>query len=216
MGTSMRPCEEGIGLHCHCSWTVVVPPEAEYTLNIVHAKEMVRVHDAWGYLLDAGRGMGKKHDIQPEDLILSSYSYLFFLFSPPCLNCCSVTRAGTDQRFKIRDLRRVQYWPSHTASTHGFHQPHFGGHSFHHGHGMAFGGRGHFGHQPFGGYGAADTRQLIPGQDLAPKVFYLFTSGDKDHEPYFSLTPMHVPRPEGEKPPELSPSQVRCFALVDM
>ncbi|KAI1790577.1 hypothetical protein LXA43DRAFT_890846 [Ganoderma leucocontextum] len=182
------------GVH---GWTVVVPLEAEYTINVVHAKEMVRVHDAWGYLLNAGRDMAHKHGIQPEDLIL-------------------VTRSGTDQRFKIRDLRRIQYWPSQSGSTHGLNQPHFGGHSFHHGQGMGFGGQGRFGHQPFGGHGAGDPRRLIPGQDLAPKVFYLFTSGEKTHEPYFSLTPMHVPSPQGEKPPELNPNQVRCFALVDM
>ncbi len=128
----------------------------------------------------------------------------------------TVTRAGTGQRFRIRDLRRIQYWPAHSGSVHGFNQPHFGGHSFHHRQGAGFGGHG-FGHQPFGGaHGGGDARRLIPGQDLAPKVFYLFTSAEKDHEPYFSLTPMHMPRPQGEKPPELNPSQVRCFASVDM
>ena len=101
---------------------------------------------------------------------------------------------------------------------HGFNQPQFGGHNFHNRQGMGFGGHGHFGHQPFGGggYGGGDQRRLIHGQDLAPKVFYLFTSGEKDHEPYFALTPMHVQRPQGEKPPELNPNQVQCFALVDM
>ncbi|PIL25894.1 hypothetical protein GSI_11647 [Ganoderma sinense ZZ0214-1] len=183
------------GIH---GWTAVVPPEAEYTIDIVHVREMVRVHDAWGYLLDAGKEMARKHGIQPEDLIL-------------------ITRAGTDQRFKIRDLRQVRYWPTQSGSMHSFHQPQFGGHNFHHGHGMGFGGYGHFGHQPFGGgYGGGDSRRLIQGQDLAPKVFYLFTSPEKDHEPYFSLTPVHAPRPEGEKPPELDPNQVRCFAQVEM
>ncbi|TBU45668.1 hypothetical protein BD309DRAFT_955656 [Dichomitus squalens] len=182
------------GVH---GWTIVVPPEADYTVDVVHSTEIVRVPDAWRYLLDAGKDLAKKHGVQPEDLIL-------------------ITRAGTDQRFKIRDLRQVQYWSaSHAPAIRGFHQPQFGGHHFHHGQGMGFGGHGQFGHQPFGSQ-AGDPRRLVPGQDLAPKIFYLFTSSEKDHEPYFSLTPMHTPRPSNEKPPQLNPSVVRCFASLDM
>ena len=126
----------------------------------------------------------------------------------------AVTRAGTDQRFRVRDLRRINYWPASIAGPthggmHGFQpQPHFQ----HFQHGM--GSFGNFGHQSFGSGG--DARRLIPGQDLAPKVFYLFTSASKDHEPYFSQTPVPIPLPKGGKVPELDPNEVRCFALVDM
>ena len=48
-----------------------MPPEAEYTLHIVHTKEVVRVHDSWNYLLDSGKTIAKKYGIKPEDLILS-------------------------------------------------------------------------------------------------------------------------------------------------
>ncbi|KAI0744733.1 hypothetical protein C8Q76DRAFT_10245 [Earliella scabrosa] len=176
-------------------WTVVVAPEAEYTMNIVHTHQVTRVHDAWNYLLEQGKDMAAAHGINPEDLIL-------------------ITRAGTDQRFRVRDLRRINYWPASIAGPstgmHGFQpQPHF--QHFQHG---RPGGMGSFGHQPFGGHG--DSRRLIPGQDLAPKVFYLFTSASKDHEPYFSQTPVPMPLPKGGKVPELDPNEVRCFALVDM
>lgn len=72
MGTFSNSYEANGDLDRLCSWAVVVPPEAEYTIDIVHAKEMVRVHDAWGYLLDAGKELARKYGIQPEDLILSS------------------------------------------------------------------------------------------------------------------------------------------------
>ena len=52
-------------------WTVVVPPEAEYTMNIVHTHQVTRVHDAWNYLLEQGNDMAAAHGINPEDLILS-------------------------------------------------------------------------------------------------------------------------------------------------
>ena len=72
MGMFSNPYEANGDSDRPCSWAVVVPPEAEYTIDVVHAKEMVRVHDAWGYLLDAGKDMARKHGVQPEDLILSS------------------------------------------------------------------------------------------------------------------------------------------------
>ena len=192
----------------------MVPPEVEYIVKVIHSKEFVNIHDAWGYLLDVGKDLARKHSVQPEELVLSPSRYAAYSLGLP-LTTRLVTRAGIDQRFKIRDLRRVQYWPaSHAPTMHGFHQPHFGGHQIHHG--MGFGGHGQFGHQPFGGPGGGDPRRLIPGQDLAPKIFYLFTSGEKDHEAYFSLTPVHIPRPSDEKPPELNPSIVKCYALADM
>ena len=52
-------------------WTVVVAPEAEYTMNIVHTHQVTRVHDAWNYLLEQGKDMAAAHGINPEDLILS-------------------------------------------------------------------------------------------------------------------------------------------------
>ena len=123
----------------------------------------------------------------------------------------SVTRVGAEQRFRVRDLRRIQYWPT----AHNPHPNHHGVHfqnGFHGGHHNSF---GHFGHQPFGRGGAGGQR-LIPGQDLAPKVFYLFTSGDKAHIPYFAQTPIHMPLPQGEKPPEIDAQTARCFAYLDM
>ncbi|KAI0742707.1 hypothetical protein C8Q80DRAFT_1221158 [Daedaleopsis nitida] len=176
-------------------WTVVVPPEADFRIHVVHTTEVARVHDAWNFLLDAGKAMAETYSVQPEDLIL-------------------ITRAGIDQRFRVRDLRRVRYWPASVGgppqaqAMHAFqYRP-----SFQQGHHAGVHARfGHqSGHQPFGGGG------LIPGQDLAPKVFYLFTSADKEHEPYFSQTPVPKPPPKGEKPLELDPNVVRCFALLDI
>ncbi|KAI0717740.1 hypothetical protein C8T65DRAFT_571587 [Cerioporus squamosus] len=164
-------------------WAVVVPPEAEYHIQISHTREVARVHDAWDYLLDVGKAMAETHDVKPEELIL-------------------ITRVGTDQRFKVRDLRRVQYWP---ASHGGGHGPRVPQHQHHHGRA----------HNPFGIGSAAEQRKLILGQDLSFRVFYLLTSGSKDHEPYFSQTPMPTSRPEDVKPPELDPNIVKCFAFLD-
>ena len=65
---------------------------------------------------------------------------------------------------------------------------------------------------PGGGGGGP---RLIPGQDLAPKVFFLFTSADKNHTPYFSQTPTHTPFAEGAEPPEIDANTARCFAYLD-
>lgn len=122
----------------------------------------------------------------------------------------TVTRAGTEQRFRVRDLRKVQYWPASVGGpTRGGGMHGFQSHSH-----SQRGFPGQFGHQPFGG--GSEMGRLIPGQDLAPRVFYLLTSGDKSHEPYFSQTPVPKPLPNGEKPPQLDPSAFKCFALLDV
>ena len=194
-------------------WAVVVPPEAEYHIEIVHMKEFSRVHDAWDYLLDVGKAMAETHDVKPEELILSQYSFcaadmrLELTLQYLC-DFSTVTRVGTEQRFKVRDLRRVQYWPeslSHNGPG-GFGIPH-GGH-------MGFGGRSP--HDPFGTKGGHGQRRLIAGQDLSFKVFYLLTSASKDHQPYFSQTPFPTPQPQEDKPPELDPNTFKCFAYLDM
>ena len=114
----------------------------------------------------------------------------------------------------MRDLRRIQYWPASSSNAYGGHHAHFQ-RGFHGGHHSPFGHAGHH-HHGFGGHGGGDGRRLIAGQDLAPKVFYLFTSPHKSHEPYFAQTPLHKPLPEGEKPPEIDANTVRCFAYLDL
>ncbi|RDX41179.1 hypothetical protein OH76DRAFT_1489711 [Lentinus brumalis] len=180
----LAPYELPGGLH---GWAVVVPPEAEYNIEIVHTKEVSRVHDAWDYLLDVGKAVAETHDVKPEELIL-------------------ITRVGTEQRFRVRDLRRVQYWP---APLQGGHGPSGFGAPQH----QRFPGRTPI---PFGGGGAAEQRKLIPGQDLSFKVFYLLTSGSKDHEPYFSQTPIPTSQPKAVKPPELDANIFKCFAYLDI
>ena len=120
------------------------------------------------------------------------------------IDACPVTRVGFEQRFRVRDLRRIQYWPGSGPSPYSSPAQR---HQFHHGH-----------HTPFGhgmGAGAGQPR-LIPGQDLAPKVFYLFTSPDKAHVPYFSDTPVYRPLSAGEKAPELDARAAQCFAFLDV
>ncbi|KAH9922319.1 uncharacterized protein BXZ73DRAFT_51396 [Epithele typhae] len=158
------------GVH---GWTVVVLPEAELSMHVVHTTEVVRAEDAWSFLLIHGSALGRKHNVAPEELIL-------------------ITRTGSDQQLRVRDIRRVQYWPSS-------HNPPR---------------TGSFGHQSYSPF-AKEGKQVVPGQDLAPKVFYLFTSGQKGHEPFFTQTPIPKPPPPGEKHPDLDPGSARCFASLD-
>lgn len=51
-----------------------MPPEAEYTILVTHTNEVARVHDAWNFLLDAGKSVAERHGVKPEDLILSQLS----------------------------------------------------------------------------------------------------------------------------------------------
>ena len=74
-GYVSRPHQTAIVLNAS-RWAVVVPPEAEYHIEIVHMKECSRVNDAWDYLLDVGKAMAETHDVKPEDLILSQYLFL--------------------------------------------------------------------------------------------------------------------------------------------
>ncbi|KAI0370861.1 hypothetical protein BV20DRAFT_943216 [Pilatotrama ljubarskyi] len=162
------------------AWPVVVPPEAEHDIYIFLETAVSRVNQAWTYLLDNGISLSKRYKVKPEQLIL-------------------VTRAGTEQRFKVRDLRKIQYWPASTPMPSqrpmgGF----FGQHAF----------SGQFGHQRFG----AGQGMLIHGQDLSPRLLYLFTCSDKSYQAHFSDRPMPTPLQEGEKPPELNPQIVKCFA----
>ncbi|RPD77045.1 hypothetical protein L226DRAFT_483343 [Lentinus tigrinus ALCF2SS1-7] len=177
----ITPYELPGGLH---GWAVAVPPEAEYDIDIVHTKEFDRVHDAWDYLLDVGKAMAETHDVKPEELIL-------------------ITRVGAEQRFKVRDLRRVQY---NMPESHGSHYGR-GGHT-------GFG--QHSAHNPYGLGRGAGHRKPVRGQDLSFKIFYVFTSASKDHEPYFSQTPIPTPQPQAKKPQELDPNTVKCFAFLDV
>ncbi|KAI0632872.1 hypothetical protein C8Q77DRAFT_1263022 [Trametes polyzona] len=174
-------------------WPVVVPAESEFDMYIVHENMTARVNQAWDYLLDSGRALAKQHGVKPENLIL-------------------VTRVGTEQRFKVRDLRQIQYYSAamgmHRQPMHQMHHPaHFQRQPYT---------PPSFGHNPFGGttYSNGMPRVPIPYQDLTPKVFYLFTSGDKKFQSRFSLTPMPTLLAEGEDPPRLDPNSAKCFAYM--
>ncbi|KAI0668853.1 hypothetical protein C8Q78DRAFT_212859 [Trametes maxima] len=167
-------------------WAFAVSPETELDICIVHETATSRVHQTWDYLLDAGSALAKKHGVPPEDLIL-------------------VTRVGAEQRFRVRDLRRIQYWPaSPNAPSYGRQvgsvprSPYGLGNMAQHG----------FGHRNFGG----NQGNIVHGQDLTPKVFYLFTSSLKEHQAHFSLQPMPALLQKGEKPPEIDANIVKCFA----
>ncbi|KAI0326798.1 hypothetical protein GY45DRAFT_1328458 [Cubamyces sp. BRFM 1775] len=163
-------------------WSVVVTPESESDIYIIHEKMVTQVNAAWNHLLDSGRTLAKQYGVAPEELIL-------------------VTRVGTEQRFRVRDLRQIQYWPT---SVHAQPHSHMHHQSFpfqHHG----------YGQKPMGG----PQRVPVYGQDLAPKIFYLFTSSDKDYQSHFSERPMPAPIQKDEKPPELNASIVKCFAYLN-
>ncbi|EIW56653.1 uncharacterized protein TRAVEDRAFT_49473 [Trametes versicolor FP-101664 SS1] len=170
------PFELPGGVH---GWPVAVLPEAELDIYVVGETLTERVNQAWDCLLDAGRALAKKHGVAPEELIL-------------------ITRVGTEQRFKVRDLRRIQYWPANMGMP-AF--PHHQQHSFAH---------QPFGHQPFGQQ--QGMRVPIPHQDLGPKIFYLFTSGEKSFQSHFSERPMPIPPAAGEEPSQLDANRVKCFA----
>ncbi|CDO70391.1 hypothetical protein BN946_scf184999.g31 [Trametes cinnabarina] len=164
-------------------WPVIVLPEADFILYINHEVSTSRVNIAWDYLLENGDSLSKQYGVKPEELIL-------------------VTRVGCEQRFRIRDLRQVHYWPASMNMP-----------SHPHKHGFASGQRlglpGQFGHQ------GLDQRRLVPGQDLHPKLFYLFTSGDKDYQSHFTEIPTPVQLKEGDKAPDLDPNIEKCFAYRD-
>ncbi|OCH91320.1 hypothetical protein OBBRIDRAFT_887032 [Obba rivulosa] len=173
-------------------WTVVVPPAAEYNVQITHEAFVSSSDSAWRYLLDHGKELAKTHGIAPEELIL-------------------VTKVGVDLRFKIHDLRQIHHFhqpASHRGSA--FSAPGFSqfGHQNHAGFGGA-----PFGHSPFGHQQHHHMHMRpFPGQDLSPSVFYLFTAMDKDHEPYWSETPFYTPLPKGAPPPEM---KAKCFAGLE-
>ncbi|KAH9893932.1 hypothetical protein C8Q73DRAFT_774184 [Cubamyces lactineus] len=163
-------------------WSVVVTPELECDIYVIHEKMVVQVNAAWDYLLDNGCTLAKQYGVAPEELIL-------------------VTRVGTEQRFRVRDLRKIQYWPSSVGAQPHSHMPH---HTFpfqHHG----------YGQMPAGG----PQRVPVYGQDISPKIFYLFTSGDKDFPSHFTERPLPAPTQKDEKPPELNASITKCFAYLN-
>ncbi|KAL7278617.1 hypothetical protein ACG7TL_007618 [Trametes sanguinea] len=164
-------------------WPVVVLPEADFTLHIDHEVVTTQISVAWNYLLENGRSLAAQYGVGPEELIL-------------------VSRVGCEQRFRVRDLRKVRYWPASMNLPPHPHR-HRQQHTF----------PGHFGHQSFGSRtSGGEERRLVQGQDLAPKLFYLFTSGDKHYQSHFSQRPMPSPLKEGEKAPELDANVVQCFA----
>ncbi|KAI0351618.1 hypothetical protein OH77DRAFT_1429437 [Trametes cingulata] len=164
------------------AWPVVVPPEAEHDVYVFQETVASRLNQAWSYLLNAGTALAQHHNVKPEQLIL-------------------VTRVGTEQRFKVRDLRKIQYWPASTTTQ--SHRP-MGGFSGHQQHGFP----GHFGHQHFG----TGAGMPVHGQDLSPRMLYLFTSSDKHYQAHFSDKPFPTPLRAGEKPAELNPHAIKCFA----
>ncbi|OSD03676.1 hypothetical protein PYCCODRAFT_1444280 [Trametes coccinea BRFM310] len=164
-------------------WPVVVLPEADFTLHINHEDATTQTSVAWNYLLENGRSLAAQYGVGPEELIL-------------------VSRVGCEQRFRVRDLRKVRHWPASVKLP---------PHPHRHRQQQTF--PGHFGHQPFGSRtSGGEERRLVQGQDLAPKLFYLFTSGDKDYQSHFSQRPMPSTLKEGEKAPELDANVVQCFA----
>lgn len=116
----------------------------------------------------------------------------------------TVTRVGVEQCFKVRDLRRVQYWPVSMgmAGHHHMHaSPHRQGHS----------NPSLCAQRPFGHLNT-DIWAPIPNQDLSSKLFYLFTSGDNVFQSHFSERPMPTPPVAGEERSRLDSNVVRCFA----
>lgn len=69
-------------------------------------------------------------------------------------------------------------------------------------HGFGGGFPGQFGHQNFPQQGFGQHFGFSQ-QELAPSIFYLFTSIDKDHETYWSETPFYVQLAKGAQHPEI-------------
>ncbi|KDQ54502.1 hypothetical protein JAAARDRAFT_209229 [Jaapia argillacea MUCL 33604] len=110
-----------------------------------------------------------------------------------------VTRVGTDQHFNIQDINPPPF-PGHQQGGFG-RQPQFGGRA-----GQPFR------HQPFGGHG---NHFMQP--PTLPKIFYLLTALNAEHEPYWSTSPMTVPK--GTSPPALPRGYVgrlgRIYGLMN-
>ncbi|KAJ7058118.1 hypothetical protein C8F01DRAFT_1149592 [Mycena amicta] len=66
-------------------WPVAVAPGAQMDCEIVHESSLVRMEDAWEFLLDNAVNLSKKWEVAPESIVL-------------------ITQAGTNQSFAINDF----------------------------------------------------------------------------------------------------------------
>lgn len=165
------------------SWPVAVAPQQQIDVAVTHSSEFESISDAWRWLLDNSKRLAKEVNVNPDDLILSTLA--------PCIRFAAVhisflvTRAGTDQDFYIHQFGHLPGVPF---------APHVPPQQF--GQGHNFGQQPRFGQRPNFG-----QPSHFPVQVAMPKIFYLFTSLDEDHEPYWSSAHMCVPR--GVAPPPL-------------
>jgi len=162
-------------------WAIVVPPSTEQDVQVIHDMCLASPTVGWRFLLDHGKSLAVTHGLKPEELIL-------------------VTRVGTDQQFKIHDLRQIPFMhPTHHNTMPQLHaHPAFG---------MQMHNRPGFGqHSAFGGHHQHQHpmhMNSFMAQQLQPQIFYLFTSADEDSPPYWSETPMYQRLEKGAKRPEV-------------
>lgn len=165
------------------SWPVAVAPQQQIDVAATHSSEFESTSDAWRWLLDNGKRLASEVDVKPEDLILSMLvSHIRF---SAIYSLLIVSHAGTNQDFHIQQFGHLPGAPfAHHLPPQ---RP---------GQGQNFGQQPRFGQrQNFG------QPTHFPVQVGMPKIFYLFTSLDEGHEPYWSAAHMCVPR--GVAPPPL-------------
>jgi len=150
---------------------MAVPPSSQVDCQIVHSSTIVDIANAWRFLLFTGKELATRHDLNPEDIMLSPS----FLFLPPRagLTCMPlVTRAGTNQDFYIRDFRTPPLGIQDRQHHHAF-SPNRGG---------LLNQPTQFGHTP-----------AFPMQHGLPEIMYMLTSPDQDYNPYWTHEPVSVP-----------------------
>ncbi|KIP09448.1 hypothetical protein PHLGIDRAFT_323621 [Phlebiopsis gigantea 11061_1 CR5-6] len=158
-------------------WPIVTSPQQRISAQIVHEEHMTNINHAWEVLLALAPKIAAEHGVQPEDLLL-------------------VTRAGTDQRFNITDIRSAP----HRFLHHG-HSPQ--GHTQH-----AFGAP-HQHHHPFPQHNQHHAhRSAFPAPPPLPT--YLFTSSEKGTEARLSDSPVYVP-PMGRRKKKEVAQPARCI-----
>jgi len=172
-------------------WPVVATPGTKQELRVVHESFMKSSGAAWQFLLDKGKAIAQKNGVEAEDLVL-------------------ITRVGTDDDFMLHDFRAYQLPGAHMNIHNNFHgrnngfaqnRPGFG-----HPGGFGFNHPGHFQHQSMHmNHAPPGMVPAFGGVSMAPLVFYLFSSPDKDHVPYWSESPVYQPLATGSSPPSFSP-----------
>lgn len=158
------------------SWAVAVPSGKQIDVAVHHEISIAPVVDAWKYLLENGESLAQDAGVKPEELILGISP---LEISAAVVDRASVTCTGTNQDFYIRHNDPFGgHMPALQPPQFGFNRAH------------------PFGQQPPGMHGLNQRGMYVAHHQFhrpaLPSIFYLFTSMDLEHEPYWSQTPVCV------------------------